>query len=150
VKRLHLWISAVALTLASCSGDSAGSAAPTMPTPAPGGPEPIRPLEGATITITAAGFSLDSRSAAAFKVGEIRVYQGAALTFFNGDSVPHDVLSDPIHMHTDCPEINAAGFLVPGQSRSTEPLNRLVTCGFHDHHHEGDQRFAGRVAVEPR
>jgi hypothetical protein len=60
------------------------------------------------------------------------------------------VLSDPPHVHTDCPEINAAGYLVPGQSRATDPLNRLMACGFHDHTHEGDPAFAGKVTIEPR
>jgi hypothetical protein len=78
------------------------------------------------------------------------VYQGSRLTFVNQDNVPHDIQSDPPHIHTDCPEIGGAGFLVPGQAKSTDPLNRLVSCGFHDHHHEDDPRFSGRVTVELR
>ena len=74
----------------------------------------------------------------------------STLMFVNSDTQTHDVLSDPPHVHTDCPEINAAGFLVPGQSRATDPLNRLMTCGFHVHTHEGDEAFAGKVTVEAR
>ena len=66
------------------------------------------------------------------------------------DAVPHDVLSDPPHVHTDCPEFNAAGFIVPGQARSTDPLSRILSCGFHDHLHESDSRFVGKVTVETR
>ena len=85
-----------------------------------------------------------------FKIGELRLYQGARLTFVNQDSVPHDVLSDPPHIHTDCPEFNAAGFIVPGQTRNTDPLSRIVSCGFHDHLRESDSRFVGKVTVETR
>ena len=62
------------------------------------------------------------------------------------DTVPHDIQSGPPHLHTDCPEIGGAGFLV----KSTDPLGRLVTCTFHDHHYEADPRFSGRVTVEAR
>ena len=78
------------------------------------------------------------------------MYQGGQLIFINNDTEPHDILSDPPHIHTDCPEINAAGYLVPGQARGSDPLNRIMTCGFHDHTHEGDAAFAGKVTIEPR
>jgi len=134
----------------SAPAPSAASPTPTpppTPTPVPG---PPKPLDTATITITAAGFSLDAASAAAFKLSDLHVYQGSRLTFVNNDVETHDVLSDPPHIHTDCPEMNTAGFLVPGQSRTTDPLNRIMTCGFHDHTHEGDPAFAGKVIIEPR
>jgi hypothetical protein len=137
------------LAAAACSGSTPAQPGSTsMPPPtAPQGPP--KPLEGATITITSTGFILDATSAA-FKLMDLHVYQGARLTFVNMDNTPHDVLSDPSHIHTDCPEINAAGYLVPGQSRSTDPLNRVMTCGFHDHTHEGESAFAGKVTIEPR
>src|SRR5688572_25296045 len=135
--RLLMITAAVAAALSSGCGGSGVPPAPGAPTPAPAAGPP-KPLEGATITITGAGFALDSASAAAFTIGELRVYQGARLTFVNQDSVPHDVLSDPPHIHTDCPEFNAAGFIVPGQTRNTDPLNRAVSCGFHDHLRESD------------
>jgi len=147
--RLLMTAAAVAATLSCGGGGTTTPAAPAAPSPAPVAGPPT-PLEGATITITAAGFALDSASAAAFKIDELRVYQGARLTFVNQDSVPHDVLSDPPHVHTDCPEFNAAGFIVPGQTRSTDPLSRIVGCGFHDHLHESDSRFVGKVTVETR
>lgn len=147
--RLLMITAAVAAALSCGGGESAAPGIPAAPTPAPTAGPP-KPLEGATITITGAGFALDSTSAAVFTIGSLRVYQGARLTFVNQDSVPHDVLSDPPHIHTDCPEFNAAGFIVPGQTRNTDPLNRIVSCGFHDHLHEGDSRFAGKVTVETR
>jgi len=143
------------ISFACGSGTPAPSAvapAPTptsTPTPTPP-PGPPKPLEGATITVTASGFTLDTVSASAFKLNDLHVYQGARLTFVNTDIQPHDVLSDPPHIHTDCPEMNTAGYLVPGQSRATDPLNRIMTCGFHDHTHEGDPAFSGKVTIEAR
>jgi hypothetical protein len=128
------------------------AAAPTpTPTPSPTPPPgPPKPLEGATITIVATGFALDAASAAAFKLNDLHVYQGGRLIFINNDIQPHDVLSDPPHIHTDCPEINVVGFLVPGQARGTDPLNRIMTCGFHDHTHEDNPAYAGKVTIEAR
>jgi len=146
---LLMMAAAVAAALSCGGADSAAPVVPAAPTPAPTAGPP-GPLEGATITITAAGFALDTASAAAFTLGALHVYQGARLTFVNQDAVPHDVLSDPPHVHSDCPEFNAAGFIVPGQTRSTDPLSRIVSCGFHDHLHESDSRFVGKVTVETR
>ena len=111
---------------------------------------PPKPLEGASITITAAGFTLDKTSAAAFSPKKLHVYQGARLTFVNNDVQSHDIMSDPFHIHTDCPEINVVGFMTPGQTKTTEPLNTLRSCGFHDHDHEGNDAWHGTVIVEAR
>lgn len=81
---------------------------------------------------------------------DLRVVQGGQLIFINNDDTPHDILSDPPHLHTDCPEVNNAGYLVPGQARGTLPLNRIMTCGFHDHTREGQTPFTGTVTIEPR
>jgi hypothetical protein len=106
------------------------------------------PLDGVSISITSRGLVVDPKSP--FPLAALRVYQGARLTFTNTDNVPHDILSDPVGAHNDCPEINAAGFLTPGQPRATDPLNRIMTCGFHDHNHEGDDAFGGKVTIEAR
>jgi len=143
------------MLLAATTMSCAGGAPEPAPSPTPPAPPPTtvvvqKPLETVTVTIQADGFRLDSASAAVFKIGELRMYQGSRLTFVNQDNVPHDIQSDPPHIHTECPEIGGAGFLVPGQTKGTDPLNRLVSCGFHDHHHEDDPRFSGRVTVEQR
>jgi hypothetical protein len=147
------WPILLLMLIASACGGGSSAPAPTAvapaPTPTPP-PGPPKPLDGATITITATGFTLDAVSASAFKLNDIHVYQSARLTFINKDIQPHDVLSDPPHIHTDCPEVNAAGYLVPGQTRATDPLNRIMTCGFHDHTHEGDPAFSGKVTIEAR
>jgi hypothetical protein len=144
-----IFVASVAML--SCAG---GEPAPPAPSPLPPAAPPTtivqKPLETVTITIQADGFRLDRETAAIFGIGALRVYQGSRLTFVNQDNVPHDIQSNPPHIHTDCPEIGGAGFLVPGQAKATGPLDRLVTCGFHDHHHEDDPRFSGSVAVERR
>ena len=143
------------LVLVLACADAGQAPAPSTPvpplTPAPPVPAgPPKPLEGATITITSSGFRLDGASAASFDINELRVYQGGRLTFVNDDNTPHDVLSSPFGAHDDCPEINVAGYLVPGQSRSTGPLTHLTPCGFHDHVREGNPAFGGRVTAEAR
>lgn len=53
-------------------------------------------------------------------------------------------------LHNDCPEINIAGYLVPGQSRATDPITHLTPCGFHDHNHEGNPAYGGTVTAVAR
>lgn len=141
---------ALSLAVLSCGGGmspAASSAPAPTPTPAPG---PPTPLSGATITINATGFSLDAISAKSYPLGDLHVYQGSSLTFINADTQTHDVLSDPFGAHNDCPELNTAGFLTPGQSRTTVPLTVLRSCGFHDHQNEGNALFGGKVTIEAR
>ena len=128
----------VATMIAGCgSGTVAPSSGLTVPAPSsPSGPPP--PNNGAAISVPSTGFS----------IRDVHILQGFRLTFVNGDIEPHDIMSDPFHVHTDCPEINVVGFLTPGQSRTSDPLNTIRTCGFHDHDHEGDERFHGTVSVE--
>ena len=128
----------VATMMAGCgSGTVAPSSATTMPAPSPPSGRP-QPSNGATISVTSTGFS----------IRDVHILQGSRLTFVNNDTRPHDIMSDPFHVHTECPEINVVGFLIPGQSRASDPLNTLRTCGFHDHDHEGDERFHGTASIE--
>jgi hypothetical protein len=139
------------LALAGCGATSQAPSAAPAPTPTPTAPPgPPKPLSTATITILASGFELDPISAASFPLNDLHVYQGTQLIFVNNDTQTHDVLSDPFGAHNDCPELNTAGFLVPGQSRATTPLTVLRTCGFHDHVNEGNAAFGGKVTIEAR
>jgi hypothetical protein len=141
---------ALAAVVAACACAGPQPITAPMPPPPPPSSTPAKPLESVTIRISAQGFSLDSATSASFTIDSLRVYQGTRLTFTNQNTVAHDIQSGPPHLHTDCPEIGGAGFLVPGQTKSTDPLNRLVICTFHDHHYESDPRFSGRVTVEAR
>jgi hypothetical protein len=103
-----------------------------------GSGSPSSPSSDVTITITSSGVS----------PVEVHIGVGGHVTFFNNDSRPHAMSSDPIQVHTDCPPINDVGFLNPGQRGSTGPLNIKRTCGFHDHTNENDPIFKGRIVIE--
>jgi plastocyanin len=91
----------------------------------------------ATITITAAGVSPSS----------VTVTPGQRVTFVNNDSRPHDMASDPHPEHTQCPEINV-GFLQTGQSGTTQNLNTVRTCGFHDHNQPDVRTLQGTIRIQ--
>jgi hypothetical protein len=72
---------------------------------------------------------------------------GSRVTFVNVDSRPHDLLGGPDHTRLDCPEVDAVGFIVPGQSRETAVFTAPRTCEFHDHNNVGNPAFQGRIVV---
>jgi hypothetical protein len=55
--------------------------------------------------------------------------------------------SDPHPEHTDCPDINQVGFIVPGQMKLTGNLNVVRTCGFHDHNQPDVTRLQGSIVI---
>ena len=124
---------ALAILMAACGGGSSGSGSPGSPT-APTGPTT------ATTTITISNNAVGPR--------DIVVPRGSQVTFINNDSRPHDMESDPHPEHTDCPAINQAGFLNPGQSRQTGNLNTVRTCGFHDHNQDQVRSLQGTITVQ--
>jgi hypothetical protein len=66
----------------------------------------------------------------------------------NQHGSPHDMTSDPHPTHTNCPEINQAGNLFPGQSRQTGAMNTVRRCGFHDHGEPDNGRLQGSITVQ--
>ena len=114
----------VALTLAALL---AGACDSTM------GPSPP-----ATITVGAAGVV----------PREIRIKRFDHVTFINNDTRVHNMVSDPINVHTQCPEVNRVGLLQPGESRDTFDLDLTGVCGFHDHLNQSDATLKGRIIVE--
>ena len=92
----------------------------------------------ATITITSTGLV----------PSEVRIGTGERVQFVNNDTRPHEITSDPVQVHTDCPGMNDVGLLSPGQSRSSGTLIVARTCGFHDHTNEFDATWKGRVIVQ--
>jgi plastocyanin len=123
-----MWIRAAAVAagvlLTSCGGSPA-----TSPTPTPSNPN--------TFTITAAGVSPK----------EYTVAPGTRVLFVNNDSRRHDMASDPHPEHSDCRELDPVGGLSPGQSRETENLNTVKTCGFHDHDSPDNASLKGRIII---
>jgi plastocyanin len=78
---------------------------------------------------------------------EVTVARGGRVTFVNDDGRPHDVFSDPDHQGTDCPAINAVGFLAPGRSGDTSALDIVRRCGYHDHLDLSNESFRGTIVV---
>jgi plastocyanin len=77
---------------------------------------------------------------------EITVAVGDRVTFMNNDVQPHDVAGGPDPATPDCHEINAVGFLLPGQSRQTAPLPSVRSCDYHDHSNHAPI-FNGRIVI---
>ena len=78
---------------------------------------------------------------------DVMIATGGRVTFINSDSLPHDVQGGPDPEHPDCREIDAVGFLTPGQSRSTNPLTASRTCDYHDHSYHAPN-FNGRIFIQ--
>ncbi|HUR34115.1 MAG TPA: hypothetical protein VM032_10000 [Vicinamibacterales bacterium] len=117
---------AAVVLLSSCGGDKSATGTSPSTTPA------------ATITITASGVSPKS----------VTVPRGSQVEFVNSDGQPHDMTSNPHPEHTDCPELNAVGFLSPGQRRQSGNLNTPRTCGYHDHGNPDRVALQGSIVVQ--
>ena len=130
---LCLAAAAAAMLSVGACGSSGGSGTPSSPSSSPSGGE-----SGTTITITGSGVSPRS----------LTVPAGTRVNFVNRDSRVHDMSSNPHPDHTDCPEINQAGFLEPGQSRQTGNLNIRRTCGYHDHNRDSDTSLQGTITIQ--
>jgi len=118
--------------MTACGGDST----PTAPSGgSSGGPGP----SGATITIGTNG---------AVSPSQVTIAVGQSVTFVNNDSRVHDMASNPHPVHTDCPSMNAAGNLSPGQTKLTNAFTAARTCGFHDHGNPTDAALQGNVIIQ--
>src|SRR5438445_13900339 len=103
--RLARGLSIASLLLAlACGGNSSGGTTPT----------PTCTASPNTTTITISNNAVCPQN--------ITVSRGAQVTFVNNDTRNHDMESDPHPEHTDCPEINQAGFSAPGRSPQTGNL----------------------------
>jgi plastocyanin len=78
----------------------------------------------------------------------VTIAAGGRVNFVNNDTRAHDMSSNPHPAHTDCPAINQAGFLQPGQSRETGNLTTIRTCGFHDHNRDTDTSLQGSIIIQ--
>jgi hypothetical protein len=123
---------ALAVLTATCGSGSTGGATPPPPT----GPTPPPPVDPPVIRLAATG--ADPR--------QLIVAVGERVTFINNDVQPHDIQGGPDPANPDCREIDAVGFLVPGQSRQTAPLPVARTCDYHDHQNHAPI-FTGRIVI---
>ena len=124
---------AALVTIAACGGSSPSS--PSTPSPVTGSPGP----SGATITIGANG---------AVSPSQVQITTGQSVTFINNDSRSHDMSSDPHPSHTECPQMNAANNLSPGQTKLTNAFPTARTCGFHDHNSPDVAALTGRIVIQ--
>jgi plastocyanin len=118
-----------------------GASSPTEPTP-PGGsnapPDNTTPATGTVVTVSATGVSPQV----------ITVAVGARVTFTNTDTRSHDFSGGPDPSRPECPEIDAAGFVLPGQSKQTGVFATARTCVYHDHTYLGVPAFTGRIVIQ--
>jgi plastocyanin len=127
----------LAVALSGCGGQSGQPADPTPSTTTTTTSVSAPPPLTATIVITATGVSPK----------QVDISVGGRVTFVNQDVRIHDMLSDPLHVHNECPAMNYAGFLTPGQSRETAPFEQARTCGFHDHTQEDNLAYRGTIVI---
>ena len=124
----------LAFVVSACGGDDDPG---TGPSGGGGGGGGGTGTVAATITITATGVSPQN----------VTVAPGSRVTFVNNNTRAHDMSSDPHPAHTDCPEITV-GFLQTGQSATTQNLNRVRTCGFHDHNQDTNTSLQGTIRIQ--
>lgn len=120
--------------VSGCSEDNSGG------DPNPGGPSGGGGGGGTTTTITITSTGVSPKN--------LTVARGTQVTFVNSSSVQHEMNSDPHPAHTDCPEINAVGFLAGGQTKQTGNLNTVRTCGYHDHQRDFDTTLQGTITIQ--
>jgi plastocyanin len=100
-------------------------------------PPPPPPSTVVVITITTAGVTPSTLSITA----------GTRVRFVNNDTLAHTMSSDPHPDHTQCPGLNAVGLLLPGQSRESDALTTIRTCGYHDHNDPDDPKWTGTIQI---
>jgi hypothetical protein len=123
---------ALAVAAITCGSGSSGSPSPGPST----GPTPPAPVDPPIVRISPTG--ADPR--------QLIVAVGERVTFINNDMQPHDIAGGPDPATPDCREIDAVGFLAPGQSRQTAPLPVARTCDYHDHQNHAPI-FTGRIVI---
>ena len=128
-------VTVATIVAVACGGGSSSPSSPS-PTPAPA-PAPA-PTPATTITITSSGVSPKN----------ITVAPGSRVTFVNSDSRTHEMNSDPHPEHTDCRELNAVSFIAAGQTKLTDNLNTVRTCGFHDHNQPSNTSLQGTIRIQ--
>jgi plastocyanin len=132
-----LAVTALMAASGACGGSSNPTAPSNPPPPAGGGGGGGGTGSGNVFTLTSAGVSPT----------ELTVSPGTRVQFVNNDSRNHEMNSDPHPTHGDCPELDAVGFLTPGQSRESGTFTTARTCGFHDHNLFPQPQWQGRVVV---
>ncbi len=125
--------------VSGCSGSGAVPTSPTTPvTTAPAAGAPAPSPSTTVITVSAAGVSPQV----------LTIPVGARVTFTNADNRAHDFAGGPDPNRPECPEIDGAGFVAPGQSKQTGVFGVARTCQYHDHAYLGVAAFTGRIVIQ--
>jgi plastocyanin len=133
--RMRILSGSIVAAVAVAVMTACGGSSPAGPSGSSGGPGP----SGATITIGSNG---------AVSPSQVAISVGQSVTFVNNDTRTHDIASNPHPAHTDCPSMNAAGNLAPGQTKLTNAFTAARTCGFHDHSNPNDASLQGNVIIQ--
>ncbi len=113
------------LWLAACGGG--------LPSSAPDQASP-----NLTLTLSSAGVTPKQSS----------VSSNGSVEVINGDSIAHQLASNPDPQQTECPELNGP-VLQPGDQFTTIIDNRNGTCAFIDGLNPTDGNFQGTITVMP-
>ena len=122
----------VLCTLAVAGCVACGDDSPAAPSANPGSPTTSNTFTIADATVTPTTLVIQA---------------GERVVFVNTDDVDHDMSSDKHPTHLDCPAINQAGFLRPGESRESGNFVRAETCAFHDHLNPDKSSMRGMIVV---
>ena len=90
-----------------------------------------------TLTLTPAGITPSG----------LQISLGQRVLIVNQSGVNRMIQSNPHPFHTQCPALNAAGLLGPGESGLTGTFDIERTCGFHDHLNPIDSTVRGQITV---
>ena len=58
------------------------------------------------------------------------------------------MFSDPHPAHTDCPGLNAIDLLNAGQSKTSNNMDNVRVCTYHDEQRDTDARYRGTIRVQ--
>ena len=122
------FIAAAGILAVACGSSSSSPSAPSGGTDGP---------IAQTFTITSAGITPNTAT----------VPQGSRVTFTNNDNKTHAMDSNPHPVHTDCPALNV-GQLGPGQSRTSQNLTSVRSCGVHDHLDDTNPLWHATITVQ--
>jgi len=120
----------LALTFGACDDDSSSN--PAGPNTGDSGSVAL------TITIEAAGVTPK----------EVTISPGQRVRFVNNDTVSHTMFSDPHPAHTDCPGLNAIDLLNAGQAKTSNNMDNVRVCTYHDEQRDTDARYRGTIRVQ--
>jgi len=127
------------ITVAACGGSS-----PTSP----GGSGSGTVVVGSTGAVGTVGATIAIGTNSAVSPSQVTITPGQSVIFVNNDTRSHEMASDPLPTHTDCPSMGNVGLLQPGQSKTSFGFAAAGICGFHDHNNPDSAGLKGRIVIQ--